>query len=215
MADDHRIIISSPEAEIPREEMLQDTADMGATTSVSIKDFAYATTDPLHYGVTTEMGLEFDDYNDYNENDEEYLTEDYETMPSWVKDDQEDDIPGEDRLRRAIALYPFSPENENELELEEHQVIMINYKYGDGWLVASDLETGDTGLVPEEYVQLLEEEEEEEEEEARPFLPSILQDSGGVDADDDDEWEDEEDEEDDEELSEATDNLQKLRVGEK
>ncbi|KAK3650963.1 HOG (high osmolarity glycerol) pathway protein [Elasticomyces elasticus] len=51
---------------------------------------------------------------------------------------------------RSLALYPFEPENSNELRLREGQVIM-------GWLVAEDAETGEQGLVPEEYVRLLSE----------------------------------------------------------
>ncbi|KAK0903638.1 HOG (high osmolarity glycerol) pathway protein [Friedmanniomyces endolithicus] len=51
---------------------------------------------------------------------------------------------------RSLALYPFEPENSNELRLREGQVIM-------GWLVAEDPESGEQGLVPEEYVRLLSE----------------------------------------------------------
>ncbi|ODV82773.1 hypothetical protein CANARDRAFT_183067, partial [[Candida] arabinofermentans NRRL YB-2248] len=136
---------------------------------VSVKDFGYEISNPLHY------------------------------------DDDDDEINNDDKnfkpLIHAIALYPFHPENENELELVVNQSIMINYEYGDGWLVALDPVTGETGLVPSEYVQLIlsdDEDDEDDEHEhehelhevvdgedgfedddvsnAKPFLPAIFQD---------------------------------------
>ncbi|KAF4552693.1 SH3 domain-containing protein 1 [Elsinoe fawcettii] len=55
----------------------------------------------------------------------------------------------------SLALYDFNPENDNELELREGQIIQVGYRHGQGWLVAMNLETGEQGLVPEEYVRLL------------------------------------------------------------
>ena len=55
----------------------------------------------------------------------------------------------------SLALYTFQPENANELALSEGQIIQVGYRHGQGWLVAMDLETGEQGLVPEEYVRLL------------------------------------------------------------
>ncbi|PQE22741.1 sh3 domain-containing protein [Rutstroemia sp. NJR-2017a BVV2] len=46
-------------------------------------------------------------------------------------------------------------ENENELPLVEGQVIWVSYRHGQGWLVAEDPKTQESGLVPEEYVRLL------------------------------------------------------------
>ena len=63
--------------------------------------------------------------------------------------------PDEEMHGRAVALFDFAKENENELPLVEGQVILVSYRHGQGWLVASDPKTGDTGLVPEEYVRLL------------------------------------------------------------
>jgi hypothetical protein len=34
-------------------------------------------------------------------------------------------------------------------------VILVSYRHGQGWLVAQDPKTGESGLVPEEYVRLL------------------------------------------------------------
>ena len=49
---------------------------------------------------------------------------------------------------RAVALFDFIPENENEAPLKEGQVIWVSYRHGQGWLVAEDPRTGETGLVP-------------------------------------------------------------------
>ena len=63
--------------------------------------------------------------------------------------------PDEEMHGKAVALFDFSRENENELPLTEGQVIWVSYRHGQGWLVAEDPKTGDAGLVPEEYVRLL------------------------------------------------------------
>lgn len=57
----------------------------------------------------------------------------------------------------SLALYSFEPENANELKLTEGQHILVSYRHGQGWLVAEDKETGEQGLVPEEYVRLISE----------------------------------------------------------
>ncbi|KAK9372598.1 uncharacterized protein V1513DRAFT_384424 [Lipomyces chichibuensis] len=62
----------------------------------------------------------------------------------------EDEIHG-----RAVALFDFEPENDNEVALKEGQEIWISYRHGQGWLVAQDPATGESGLVPEEYVEII------------------------------------------------------------
>ncbi|KAI9814692.1 MAG: HOG (high osmolarity glycerol) pathway protein [Thelocarpon impressellum] len=63
--------------------------------------------------------------------------------------------PDEEMHGKAVALFDFARENENELPLVEGQVIWVSYRYGQGWLVAEDPKTQESGLVPEEYVRLL------------------------------------------------------------
>ena len=63
--------------------------------------------------------------------------------------------PDEEMHGKAVALFDFARENENELPLVEGQIIWVSYRHGQGWLVAEDPKTGDAGLVPEEYVRLL------------------------------------------------------------
>ncbi|KAL9062549.1 MAG: hypothetical protein Q9157_008828, partial [Trypethelium eluteriae] len=65
--------------------------------------------------------------------------------------------PDEEMHGKAIALFDFTRENENELPLVEGQVILVSYRHGQGWLVAQDPISGESGLVPEEYVRLLRE----------------------------------------------------------
>jgi hypothetical protein len=84
--------------------------------------------------------------SDYIEVDENRFSRDYQfTIAS----------PDEEMHGRAVALFDFAQENENELPLVEGQVVLISYRHGQGWLVAQNPKTGDTGLVPEEYVRLL------------------------------------------------------------
>ncbi|KAF2018006.1 hypothetical protein BU24DRAFT_343288 [Aaosphaeria arxii CBS 175.79] len=63
--------------------------------------------------------------------------------------------PEEEMHGKAVALFDFARENDNELPLVEGQVILVSYRHGQGWLVAQDPKTGESGLVPEEYVRLL------------------------------------------------------------
>lgn len=63
--------------------------------------------------------------------------------------------PDEEMHGKAVALFDFARENENELPLVEGQVIWVSYRHGQGWLVAMDPKTEESGLVPEEYVRML------------------------------------------------------------
>ncbi|OJJ35503.1 hypothetical protein ASPWEDRAFT_51534 [Aspergillus wentii DTO 134E9] len=63
--------------------------------------------------------------------------------------------PDEEMNGKAVALFDFTREHENELPLTEGQVIFVSYRHGQGWLVAEDPKTGESGLVPEEFVRLL------------------------------------------------------------
>jgi hypothetical protein len=79
-------------------------------------------------------------------NDESRFSRDYQfTIAS----------PEEEMHGKAVALFDFERENDNELPLIEGQIILVSYRHGQGWLVAQDPRTGESGLVPEEYVRLL------------------------------------------------------------
>lgn len=83
---------------------------------------------------------------DYREDDQSRYSRDYQfTITS----------PDEEMHGKAVALFDFARENENELPLVEGQIIWVSYRHGQGWLVAMDPKTQESGLVPEEYVRLL------------------------------------------------------------
>ncbi|AOA60808.1 HOG (high osmolarity glycerol) pathway protein [Komagataella phaffii CBS 7435] len=112
----------------------------------SVIDFGYDDDDPNYFGCYDKKlfkahELDTDVERDYSEEP----TDNYEPQPSEIK---------------AIALYAFTPENDNELALQEDQLVIISYEYGQGWLVAQDPRTGETGLVPEEYVHFVDDEQQ-------------------------------------------------------
>lgn len=55
---------------------------------------------------------------------------------------------------RAVALFDFARENDNELPLTKGQVILVSNRHGQGWFVGQDPKSGDSGLVLEKYVRL-------------------------------------------------------------
>lgn len=63
--------------------------------------------------------------------------------------------PDEEMHGKAVALFDFESEHENELPLTEGQIILVSYRHGQGWLVAQDPKTGESGLVPEAFVRLV------------------------------------------------------------
>lgn len=78
--------------------------------------------------------------------------------PSEAYDDEDMDAMGsqDDGWRgKALTLFDFHRENDNELPFVEGQVLWINYKHGEGWLVAQDPRSGESGLIPEEYVRMV------------------------------------------------------------
>lgn len=82
----------------------------------------------------------------YDEEDQSRYSRDYQfTITS----------PDEEMHGKAVALFDFERENENELPLVEGQIVWVSYRHGQGWLVAEDPKTQESGLVPEEYVRLL------------------------------------------------------------
>lgn len=75
----------------------------------------------------------------------------YHPTPTTATSEEDDEL----FAGPSLALYAFEPENPNELRLDEGQEIMVSYRHGQGWLVASDPATGEQGLVPEAYVRLI------------------------------------------------------------
>jgi hypothetical protein len=99
----------------------------------------------------------FEDGPPFDSDDEMSEPEDYEHPSSRYSRQYTFSIasPDEEMHGKAVALYDFARENDNELPLVEGQVILVSYRHGQGWLVAQDPKSGESGLVPEEYVRLL------------------------------------------------------------
>jgi hypothetical protein len=184
---------------------------------VNIKDFAYDVSDPRHFGIydeeytdeeeEDESGYDDDDYDDGNDGAENVGTTEYQDYYETGNLDAQgvrnhhtnDEYNAEsndlyssnegtnNEILHAIALYSFVPENSNELSLVPDQLLIINYECGDGWLVAHDPVSGQTGLVPSEYIRMLDvgpideqyesgscEEFAEDAKDAHRFMPEIL-----------------------------------------
>lgn len=142
------------------------------------KDYAYREDHPLHLNnyPTSQRSL-FSSSGDLDLHD---------FGPAEYDDD--DTLGPEEINCRAVALFDFEPENDNEVALKEGQVIWISYRHGQGWLVAEDPELGENGLVPEGYVEICAPEEESNQDEPKPFIPRVLQNVRNPE--DDSDWED-------------------------
>ncbi len=101
--------------------LTEENSEVDFSKYLKIRDFAYASKDPRHWG-------------DYP-----------------VLNDANDDS---SMVGPAYALYDFTAENESELNLKQGQPIYIQTKKWDGWLLVDDM-MGQSGLVPENYVQLM------------------------------------------------------------
>ncbi|CAI6337858.1 unnamed protein product [Periconia digitata] len=119
-------------------------------TGHSRRDSHFATTLPQR-AYADEDGPPYDSDEDMSEPD------DYIHNESRFSRDYQFTIasPAEEMHGKAVALFDFERENDNELPLVEGQIILVSYRHGEGWLVAQDPKTGESGLVPEEYVRLL------------------------------------------------------------
>lgn len=99
---------------------------------------------------------EEDEVDDDDEGDEEE-DEDMDEDAARFSKDYSFTIasPDEEMNGKAVVLFDFTPEHENELGLYEGQIILVSYRQARGWLVAEDPSTGESGLVPETYVRLV------------------------------------------------------------
>ena len=55
--------------------------------------------------------------------------------------------------RRYRALYNYRPQNDDELELLEGDMVLVMEKCDDGWYVGSSQRTGFFGTFPGNYVE--------------------------------------------------------------
>ncbi|KAG0066675.1 HOG (high osmolarity glycerol) pathway protein [Linnemannia elongata] len=110
---------------------------------VTVRDFAYAKSHPFHRG-------DYPPEPVYEESDiEEDYDEDFDTRGENEDDDDEEDC----TQGQARGLYDFDAENESELSFKEGDIVWIHYRQFPGWFLGE--KEGKSGLVPENYVQLL------------------------------------------------------------
>ncbi|KAF2110876.1 hypothetical protein BDV96DRAFT_603491 [Lophiotrema nucula] len=128
----------------------QSSSVLSVPEDGSRRDSHFATTLPQRAYADGEAPL--DDSDEEMSEPEDYLYDE-----SRFSKDYQFTIasPEEEMHGKAVALFDFARENDNELPLVEGQVILVSYRHGQGWLVAQDPKTGESGLVPEEYVRLL------------------------------------------------------------
>lgn len=112
------------------------------------RDFAYPDKHALFH-----CALQKDDELRRNSIEEEHGWED---GPPWPEDDEEDlthdaiqqdegsgiETTKDDVQGRAVALFDFAPEHENEFALTEGQILFVSSRHGLGWLVAVDPDSG-------------------------------------------------------------------------
>ena len=110
-----------------------------------------------YHGSTQSTQFNTNEYADSEASSPDTSPEYYQEDQSRYSRDYQFTItsPDEEMHGKAVALYDFDRENENELQLAEGQIIWVSYRHGQGWLVAKDPKTQENGLVPEAYVRLL------------------------------------------------------------
>ncbi|KAH8548741.1 hypothetical protein BGW37DRAFT_163097 [Umbelopsis sp. PMI_123] len=100
----------------------------GIQNVIVIRDYAYAPSHPMHRGIPLSPIIE-------------------PTRPISEISLSSSEFTG----RQARALYDFEPESESECAMRAGDIIWVQYRQCQGWLVA---DVGDeTGLVPEEFVE--------------------------------------------------------------
>ncbi|EAS33469.3 SH3 domain-containing protein [Coccidioides immitis RS] len=138
----------------PGGEYVTYPADGGSQSYLSAGSYAHGMQSNSHFTTSVQgqpHGGDFELESDDDISDDEWRD------PSRYSRDYQFTIvsPDEEMHGKAVALFDFTREHENELPLKEGQVILVSYRHGQGWLVAEDPRTGESGLVPEEFVRLV------------------------------------------------------------
>lgn len=143
---------------------MAETEDVGGQiqgglfpSGTSIIDFAYEESNSMRKGY---YNTNYSDYEGEVYSDEEFEERLSESGTGYfVENDSEYYVEPNSNSdiinRKAIALFDFVPESDNEVGLTEGQIIWVSYRHGQGWLVSEDFESGKNGLVPEEYVKII------------------------------------------------------------
>ncbi|KAJ4387899.1 hypothetical protein N0V93_008502 [Gnomoniopsis smithogilvyi] len=76
-----------------------------------------------------------------------------DSPPPDDDDDDDDDDNNNDLRCKAVAMSDFDPRDEkHKLRLTCGQIVWISHRHGKGWLVAENINTQESGLVPEKHV---------------------------------------------------------------
>ncbi|KAL9542321.1 hypothetical protein PS6_009852 [Mucor atramentarius] len=123
-----QVVVATPTLSLQKSSVsLSSTKTTTATQNVIIRDFAYPTDSPLHFGKNALTSLN------------------NQSLVSLSSPD----FNGRD----ARALFDFSPETEYEIALKAGQCVWVQYRQCPGWLIA-DVQD-ETGLIPESYVEFI------------------------------------------------------------
>ena len=53
---------------------------------------------------------------------------------------------------RCVAIYPYTPRKEDELELRKGELLLVSERCQDGWFKGTSMHTSKTGVFPGNYV---------------------------------------------------------------
>lgn len=56
---------------------------------------------------------------------------------------------------RYVAVYPYTPRKEDELELRKGEMLVVFERCQDGWFKGSSMQTSRIGVFPGNYVALV------------------------------------------------------------
>ncbi|KAF9939469.1 hypothetical protein BGZ65_010438 [Modicella reniformis] len=113
---------------------------------IKVRDYAYPKTHPYHLG-------QYPPEPEYEESDIEEDEEMEEDDEEEEDDDDQENHNGDRTQGHARGLYDFDAENSSELSFRDGQFLLIHCRQFPGWFLGEV--DGKTGLVPENYVQLL------------------------------------------------------------
>lgn len=123
-----QVVVATPTLDLKKSSIsLSSAKTTTAAQNVIIRDFAYPTDSPLHFGRNTLVSLN-------NQSTVSLSSPDFNG-------------------RDARALFDFSPETEYEIALKAGQCVWVQYRQCPGWLIA-DVQD-ETGLIPESYVEFI------------------------------------------------------------
>ncbi|OMH85347.1 NAP1-binding protein 2 [Zancudomyces culisetae] len=112
--------------------MNQNSEPNSKTQAIEIFDFAYPKDDPRHKGI--------------------YLMQNQNEWETETEQESESDVV--DIIGRAVVLYDFVAESENELSVLKGDMLVVSASGAEGWYIGCKGED-EVGLVPATYVSIV------------------------------------------------------------